>query len=399
MVLEATVICLDNSEWMRNGDYNPTRMEAQHDAVSMICGSKIQSNPESTVSVMTMAGKCEMLVTLTSDLGKLLTSLANIKISGSLNILSSLQVAQLGLKHRQNKHQRQRIIVFVGSPLETDERELVKVGKKLKKNNVAVDVINFGEEETNTAKLEAFVNAVNSKEGNSHLVSVPPGPHILSDILVSSPILAGEGGVAGVGGADASQFEFGVDPSLDPELAMALRISMEEERLRQERARREAEEAQRASQPPGTAPAPGTGTEREQAGAGTQADTGAAPMEVDEEQKLLEQAIALSMQAGVAEPMALDSAGPVDVSELTEEQQIELAMRMSMMAGGDPTADGATGGDIDVTQNKEFLSSVLGSLPGVDPNDEAIRHLMGGLSDTKDKEEEEEKKKDEEKKE
>ena len=38
------------------------------------------------------------------------------------------------------------------------------MGKKLKKNNVAVDVINFGEEAENTAKLEAFINAVNSND-------------------------------------------------------------------------------------------------------------------------------------------------------------------------------------------------------------------------------------------
>lgn len=34
---------------MRNGDYIPTRMEAQHDAANLLCGSKTNSNPESTV--------------------------------------------------------------------------------------------------------------------------------------------------------------------------------------------------------------------------------------------------------------------------------------------------------------------------------------------------------------
>ena len=40
----------------------------------------------------------------------------------------------------------------------------------------------------NAAKLEALLNAVNSDD-NSHLVTVPPGPHVLSDILLSSPIV------------------------------------------------------------------------------------------------------------------------------------------------------------------------------------------------------------------
>jgi hypothetical protein len=42
---------------MRNGDYIPTRMESQADAVNLICNVKTQQNPESTVGVMTSAGR------------------------------------------------------------------------------------------------------------------------------------------------------------------------------------------------------------------------------------------------------------------------------------------------------------------------------------------------------
>ena len=65
----------------------------------------------------------------------------------------------------------------------------------------------------------------------SHYLSVPPGTHLLSDMVLTSPILAGDRGIpeellaeagAGAGGAGAAAggYEFGVDPSLDPELAM-----------------------------------------------------------------------------------------------------------------------------------------------------------------------------------
>lgn len=56
-VYVSTCSSLDNSEWMRNGDYIPSRLEAQHDAANLLCGTKTQSNPESTVGVLTMAGK------------------------------------------------------------------------------------------------------------------------------------------------------------------------------------------------------------------------------------------------------------------------------------------------------------------------------------------------------
>jgi len=33
---------MDNSEHMRNGDYSPSRFQAQSDTVSLICGAKTQ---------------------------------------------------------------------------------------------------------------------------------------------------------------------------------------------------------------------------------------------------------------------------------------------------------------------------------------------------------------------
>jgi len=173
--------------------------------------------------------------------------------------------------------------MFIGSPVKADKNSLVRMGRRLKKNNVAVDIVNFGEDAENTEKLEGFISAVNSNDNNryltsflfslfsllsslhslplsspllfltllssllpspllplflltpslfttlfrfsfcfsqiaivfrSHLVNIPPGPHILSDALVASPIICGEGGV-GVAGMDG----FGVDANLDPELA------------------------------------------------------------------------------------------------------------------------------------------------------------------------------------
>ena len=57
MVLEASMVVVDNSEWMRNGDFVPTRFEAQNDAVNLVFGAKTQANPENTVGLVSMAGK------------------------------------------------------------------------------------------------------------------------------------------------------------------------------------------------------------------------------------------------------------------------------------------------------------------------------------------------------
>jgi len=70
---------------------------------------------------------------------------------------------------------------------------------------------------------------------------------MITDVLIASPIInqedenvANMGGVAnagagaGLGNAAPSRFQEygGVDPNLDPDLALALRISLEEERAR-----------------------------------------------------------------------------------------------------------------------------------------------------------------------
>ncbi|KAG0366545.1 hypothetical protein BC939DRAFT_444515 [Gamsiella multidivaricata] len=385
MVLEASILVLDNSEWMRNGDYTPTRLEAQADAVNLIFGAKTQSNPENTVSLMTMAGKSpKVLVTFTSDIGKILSALHNVAIGGQVSFTTSVQIAQLALKHRQNKNQRQRIIVFVGSPVEEDEKTLVKLAKKLKKNNIAVDVINFGEEAENTTKLEAFVAAVNNND-NSNLVTVPPGPHLLSDVLVSSSIVAGEDGSApAYVSSGGGSYEFGVDPNLDPELALALRISLEEERARQEA-------ASGGNKTEGGADASSTGAATGSTDAAATAAGGAGSAMVTDDD-LLAQALA-SSQAD----------GDHDMEGLTEEQEMQRAIQMSM-TGNDGSAGSANkGGDFDeAMQDPDFMNSVLGSLSGVDTTDPRIQNVLQGFSsasnNTGDKPKDDKAKQDEDKK-
>ncbi|XLR64598.1 hypothetical protein HN51_007062, partial [Arachis hypogaea] len=168
-----------------------------------------------------------------------------LEIGGDMNLAA-------GIQHWQNKKQQQRIIVFAGSPVKHEKKVLEMIGRKLKKNNVALDIVNFGEEdEGKTEKLEALLAAVNNND-TSHIVHVPTSTNALSDVLISTPIFTGNGeggsGFAAAAAAAAaggvSGFEFGVDPNLDPELALALRVSVEEERARQEAtAKKAAEEA------------------------------------------------------------------------------------------------------------------------------------------------------------
>merc|ERR1712096_272373 len=85
--------------------------------------------------------------------------------------------------------------------------------------------------EENTEKLDTFIKTLNGKDGgSSHLLTIPSGD-MLSGAIGSSPILVEEGGasMAATGG------DFGgFDDQMDPELALALRVSLEEQRNRQQ---------------------------------------------------------------------------------------------------------------------------------------------------------------------
>ncbi|KAK6621585.1 proteasome regulatory particle base subunit rpn10 [Polyplax serrata] len=380
MVLESTMICVDNSDFMRNGDFIPTRLQAQQEAVNLVCHSKTRSNPENNVGLLTLSNSVEVLATLTSDVGRIISKLHGVQPNGNINLLTGIRIAHLALKHRQGKNHKMRIVVFVGSPICVEEKEMVKLAKRLKKEKVCVDIVSFGEEAVNNEILTIFINTLNGKEGStSHLVTVPPGPH-LSDALISSPVIQGEDGAGGAG-LGGSGFEFGVDPNEDPELALALRVSMEEQRQRQE------EEAR-----------------RNQTGAPQARERPPPIEEAPNEEVMLKRALAMSMETEETSPAPVP-----DFENMTEEEQIIFAMQMSMQdakedeeKGGkkDDTSMEVDGeGDLaEVMKDPEFIASVLETLPGVDPNDPNVRQLLANISKEKSEEKDKNAEKDKDKK-
>ncbi|KAL8034726.1 hypothetical protein ABFX02_12G048100 [Erythranthe guttata] len=387
------MICIDNSEWMRNGDYPPNRFQAQADAISLICGAKTQSNPENTVGVLTMAGKgVRVLVTPTSDLGKILACMHGLEIGGEMNLAAGIQVAQLALKHRQNKKQQQRIILFAGSPIGYEKKVLELIGKKLKKNSVALDIVNFGEEDgEKSEKIEALLSAVNNND-SSHIVHVAPGPSALSDVLISTPIFTGDGeggsGFAAAGGV--SGLDFGVDPNVDPELALALRVSMEEERARQEAAaKKAAEEATKQETGEGQS-APQDATMTESATSVPEKKTNDL---MDDENALLQQALAMSMD----DPSSSAAVRDTDMLDASaDDHDLQLALQLSVE---DRAVDQSNQTDVNkLLADQSFVSSILASLPGVDPNDPHVKDLLASMQNQSEKEDEDKGSKDEDKK-
>lgn len=163
---------------------------------------------------------------------------------------------------------------------------------------------------------------------------------------------AGPSSSGGAGGSGAGHFEFGVDPSMDPELAMALRMSLEEEQARQRAAEGGtaapsgameviAEDAESAAL--GTTPALPSSGSLVLSGADNIAGTGVAAQNTAEEE-MLRQAIALSRGGGdttttsgdvgdvdMNNPAELSGGQTLDEDEdMDEEEAIARAIEMSL---------------------------------------------------------------------
>jgi len=75
---------------MRDGDFIPSRLQAQQDAASLICHSKTRANPENNVGLITMSTSPQVLITLTADVGRILAKLHQVQPSGELNLGKSV---------------------------------------------------------------------------------------------------------------------------------------------------------------------------------------------------------------------------------------------------------------------------------------------------------------------
>jgi 26S proteasome regulatory subunit N10 len=86
--------------------------------------------------------------------------------------------------------------MIIASHIKEDEKNLVALAKKLKKNEIAVDIVSIGyyiktSPEENLSRIEAFIGAIN-KDDNSHYVHLPPGPSPIGEQLLGNPIMGGQ---------------------------------------------------------------------------------------------------------------------------------------------------------------------------------------------------------------
>lgn len=95
---------------------------------------------------------------------------------------------------------------------------------------------------------------------------------------------------------------------------------------------------------------------------------------MDDENALLQQALAMSMD----EPAVGHDVKDTDMSEASvDDPDLALALQLSV---ADSTKDQASQSDMTkLLADQSFVSSVLASLPGVDPNDPSVKDLLASM--------------------
>jgi len=251
-----------------------------------------------------------------------------------------------------------------------------------KKNKVAIDIISFGEDNAleNQAKLEALYKGANNAD-NCHLVTIPPGAHMLSEMLATSPIIRGAnaGPDTGVGGSF-------VDDNIDPEFAEAIRLSLAQE---QPKAEGGSEGASATTIP--QAPMGGFSQDDPElaeairislaeaatnsASSNSPSSSGGAEGGEMEEDDELARAIALSCETASA-----DRANDEKVKEEKDKVEREKLCKSSDMQVELPNKTDESAQELDVSKvDPDFMSSLLLELPGIDPNDPDVQELLKGM--------------------
>lgn len=216
---EAIVFLIDNSATSLNGDFYPSRLEAQTMAVERLISHFTKSSDKTQIAVGLMAEPdTGMLVSLTSSTMTVTRALFKIERGQKNNFAKAVRCAFLSLHHCNSEIRRKQIIAMVGSdPGQMTPEICEMLANTANIEGVNMNIVAFGDD-FDANPLQTLVEKCGH---NSHFVYCPPGGIILSDAILSSEI---------VPSVMKNYSMFGnINPYDDPDLALTLKLSMEDQ--------------------------------------------------------------------------------------------------------------------------------------------------------------------------
>lgn len=213
---QAVVILIDNSETTINGDFFPDRLDAQKIAAERLSHFIFSQSPKSQIAIGSLAKDSFGIIrSLTSNFYKIEDTIAKIERGGPAQLVNVIRSSFLTLHYRHDDIKIKRIVVFICSEHDmTTELISSKLAQAANKEDVSIDIIAFGDDVNCTDILQEFTQKLHNP---SFYVESTLSSTILSDVVLSSPIIT------------RNEEQPDANYENDPELALTLRLSMEQD--------------------------------------------------------------------------------------------------------------------------------------------------------------------------
>lgn len=222
---QAVIILFDNSMSAIDGDFTPTRLDAQKAAVQALADSFSHGNRESMVGFGTLSGACGVHTSLTKDMRKFRQNLDNIQRDGTIHLEQAIKCGLFALRHRPREISLRHLIVMLGSKHDLTKEAAPELASLVQRDGVILDLVVLGDDGIDMDPLNDFMNALGSQ---SRYVTIPKGRSYLADIVQDKLIHIGAD-VGDVNPEDAELRQAIQQSSVDDEeLQRAILLSLAE---------------------------------------------------------------------------------------------------------------------------------------------------------------------------
>jgi 26S proteasome regulatory subunit N10 len=206
-------ILLDNTSFSIDGDFFPTRLDAQKLTVERYAQYLFSVSPSSEIALATLSSaQFGARISFTKACHRLIPAMTSITSStGVILLATAIQWAIIALRHTQSE--MRRILAFIGGPHDiVDEMVASEIAQLLSDAKVFLDLVVFGPDVDHIPLLKRLANGVGCV-----FLEVPRSNTVLSDDVLASSI----------GPGPNSRIQIAEYAKADPEFAQALSMSIE----------------------------------------------------------------------------------------------------------------------------------------------------------------------------
>jgi 26S proteasome regulatory subunit N10 len=189
----AVVVLIDNTHSSIDGDFYPTRLEAQKQTVKRFAQYLFSVQPSSEVAIGTLcSSEAGIRSSFTNSQCRISNSLLSVTPRcGILTLSIGIQCAILALRRCNRTISHRRILAFVGSDHDINCAEIAQnLADQLLVEKVYIDIVVIGPDVPSVRYLKQLIPP--KVAAKCHFLHVPSSDTVLSDNVLASPIRPGE---------------------------------------------------------------------------------------------------------------------------------------------------------------------------------------------------------------